>query len=179
MILRSVYHSRGIYCLFFICILAALPREAIAKRVHNRHYKFAFKTPDSMVEIGHTPDSAAGMLYYGIDTGVSLTIFARDGKFKSVHDYLDCSREELEQILKAAYGDSTFHLINCCESKYYPEKTTVLYFQVASNNLDDMNLIYFIHHRKKDIQLYFTFSRKHEVSSLKYIDAVMQSLKLR
>ena len=133
-----------------------------------------------MVEIKDSLNSVQGQLFCDTTAGIILMISAREGKFKSVNDYLDCSREELEKHLKDNYGDTTLRLISCSRSIYYPKKTVTLHFSVSVLPFGySTYIIYFIYHRDKDIQVSFTYKKEGEQNSLNYINGVMHTLKLK
>ncbi len=168
------------FCLLCFLICIGSFQNVIAKRIHNKEYKFNIALPDQMVKITDSTNSIQGDLYYDTTAGIILMISARESKFKSVDDYLNCSKEELEKQLKLNYGDPTLNLISCNKSPYYPKKTTTLHFRVSVLPFGyNTYLIYFVHHRQKDIQISFTYKKENTQSSQKYIDSIMQTLKLK
>ncbi len=170
--------TRFFHCLLLIITLLCNIPALSAKKIHNRTYRFSMNIPDQMICI--TDKSIAGDVYYDTSAGIIMMIAAREGKFKSVKDYIDCSKDGLEEQLRAAGGDPALQLINCCRSIYYPKKSTMLYFHVVipPSNFDT-HLIYFIHHRHSDVQIWFSYRRETEANSAAYINAIMQTMRLR
>ena len=167
-----------------ICLLCILTvgiagsPGAIAKKIRNRRYSFTVSIPDQLAELQDT--LAESSLYYDTVADIILMISARKSDFMSVRDYMDCTMPELEQLLKNNYADSTLKLLSCDRSIYYPEKSTVLHLAVSVLPYGfDSHIIYFIHHRKRDIQFFFTYKKEKEQESLKYINAIMKTLKLK
>lgn len=174
---KTITRSVSFICLTAVLILCSA--GAPGWKIHNRHYKFDLDIPEGMYEI---IDSASGSssLYYDTIAGVILMISARESKFRSVDDYMNCSKQELEALLRINYGDSLLRLISCQRSEYYPDETTVLHFQVSVLPFGyDTYLMYFIHHRRRDVQISFTYKKSTEQASMKYIKAIMCTLKLR
>ena len=97
-----------------------------------------------------------------------------------MQDYIDCSRKQLESKLKDSYSDSSLALVSCNRSPYYPDKATVLVFNVGVlPHGFNTCVVYFIHHRHRDIQFYFTYKKESGYAGRQYIDGVMSSLKLK
>lgn len=171
---RQILHWTLIAAIFI-----AVPWNGHAKKIHNNFYHFKISVPESMREIHDTSACIRNELYCGVDNGVTLMICANDDRFRYVKDYLDCSRQELESQLREFYGDSTLSVISCGRSAYYQSETTLLSFRITTMVPDyEVNIIYFIHHRYKDIQVYFSYRNKIEAQSRIYIDAIMQTLVL-
>ena len=98
-----------------------------------------------------------------------MIISEMSGKYKSVNDYLDCGRDELEQQLRKNYGDSSFTLLSCGRSMYYTKETTTLHFQaLAISSVYNTYTMYFIHHGRNEIQISFTYKKETEQKSLRY-----------
>ena len=155
-------------------------QNVAAKKLHYRHCKFEITIPDKMVEFKDGNNDSQGPLYYDSSAGIIMIISEMSSKYKSVSQYLDCTHQELEQQLRTDYGDSMFTLLNCSRSLYYPKKTTTLHFQVSSLPFEyNTYTMYFIHHRHNDIQISFTYKKETEKSSMNYVNAVMQTLKLK
>ena len=154
-------------------------QNVFARKIHNRHFKFTITVPDQAVEIRDSTD-LQGECYYDTAASIILMISVIEkNKFKSVNDYMDCTREGLEQQLRQEYGDTTLTLISCNKPLYYPGKTTLLHFSVAGlPSGHNTYMIYFIHHRHKDIQISFTYKNGTEQYSQNYINKVMQTLVL-
>ena len=169
--------------LFFCCFLLSaclLAFPVTAKTLHNKRYKFAISIPDKMVRIDDSTDTIYQQLYYDTSIGIVFIISGRESKFKSVTDYIDCSREGLEQAMKTNYGDSLLTMTSCNHSPYYPDKTTELHFIVTVLPFGfDRYVVYFIHHRHKDLQLSFTYKKENEKASLADIDKIMRTIKLK
>ena len=167
------------YWLLVVLLCMASVLSVSAKKIHNRHFRFKLTIPEGMAPVFDTGSGLEG-LYYDSTVGVVLMISGRESRFTSVKDYIDCTREELEQNLREAYGDSTLTLISCNRFAYYSEKTTVIHFRVATQPAgSNAYLIYFIHHRKKDIQFSFTYKMQAGQNNAGYIDGVMQTIKLK
>lgn len=151
--------------------------KATAGKIHNRH--FSLVLPESMIALIDT-DLSQGELYVDTLSQVVLIVSELDSKFKSVSDYLDCSAKEIEQQLRIGYGDSALQLISCNRSVYYPNETTVLHFRVSILPMGyDTYMMYFIHHRKRDIQIAFIYKRERQEASMSCINAIMSTLKLK
>lgn len=162
-----------------ILLCLAICQEAAARKIHNRAYGYKISIPDRMMEVRDS-STAGSELYYDTTARIILMISQRQSKFKSVKEYLDCSHEQLEKILQADYGDASLMLINCAKSPYYPAKGTVLQFRVSVLPFGfDTYVIYFFHHRDKDLQFAFTCKKEPMRQNLDYISSVMNTLKLR
>ena len=172
--------NKILYCCFLLFACLCSFQTTFGKKIHNRQFKFKITLPGQMVNVIDTTNSLQGDLYYDTAAGIILLISARESKFQKVEDYLNCSKEELEQQLKANYGDPALQLIRCYKSNYYPKKTTALNFEVSVLPFGyNTYMIYFIHHRQKDIQISFTYKKGTEQNSQKYIESIMQTLKLK
>lgn len=153
--------------------------HATAKTVRNTHFRYSIDIPDRMMKIEDTADGVYQQLYYDTTAGIIFIISARESKFRSVADYIDCGKEGLEQAMKVNYGDSMLTLIRCIRSPYYPNKTTVLHFKVTVLPFGfDRYIVYFIHHRHKDLQLSFTYKYDNEEASMTEINKIIATLKL-
>jgi len=172
--------AKLVLCLMILLICICSFQDSVAKKINDRHYRFKIMVPDQMMEVEDSVYLLNGRLYYDTTSGIILIISARESKFKSVKDYLDCSKEELEKQLQYNYGDTTLRLTSCSKSIYYPKKTTILHFQVSNLPFGyNSYVIYFVHHRDKDIQISFTYKKETAQKSMGYIDSVMQTLKLK
>ena len=150
-----------------------------ARETRCRKFKIQMDIPKQMLEIPYVSEPNNDKLYYDTVSSIILMISKRETRFKSVNEYIDCSKKELESFLRDCYGDSSLTLTNCARSLYYPEKSTVISFHVAKLPFGmDTYTIYFIHHRGKDIQISFTYKQVNTKNSLDYIDKMMQTLKL-
>jgi len=153
---------------------------AAAKKIHNKQYKFKITVPDAMDLVINTDSTVAGDLYFDSAANIVLMISERQSKFNSVKDYIDCSREQLESQLKYFYADSSLTLISCNRSVYYAYESTVIVFSVSVLPYGfNTSMVYFIHHKRRDIQFSFTYNKEAGKESARYIDGIMQTLKLR
>ncbi len=168
----------------FICSFVLLSSFILtcagAKEIRSRHYKFRITVPDAMTRIPDTAVTIEGELYYDTTSKVVLMISERQSNFNTVQDYIDCSRKQMEKQLKYFYSDTTLTLINCSKSAYYPKQATVILFRVSVLPYGfNTCLVYFFHHRNKDIQFSFTYKKEDENEVSKYIAEIMRSLKLK
>ncbi len=174
--IKSVYqYGLGMLLLLLLPIL-----DVSGKEINNKHYKFGLSIPTTMVEIKDTNNIKDEELYFDTSAGIVLLITARSSKFKSVNDYIDCSKEGLEQQLQKVYDDSSLILLSCQKPEKQSNKTTILHFRVSTlPNGYNTYLIYFIHHNHKDIQISFTYNGKKEQESALYIDNIIKTITLR
>ena len=168
----------------FVCSVVLLScfivSVAVGREIRNKHYKFRITLPESLNRILDTGSNIGGELYYDTVARVVLMISVRQSNFNSVQDYINCSRKQTESELKYFYSDTSLTLINCTKSSYYPDKSTVILFRVSVLPFGfNTCLVYFYHHRRKDIQFSFTYSQDAEMEVSKYIDKIMKSLKLK
>jgi hypothetical protein len=171
------YKMQWWFSLCLICVCSI--QNAYAKKIHNRKYKFAITVPDQMMEIKDSLSSVQQQLYLDSSAGIVLIISTRKSEFKSVTDYLDCSKQDLENQLKNYYADSTLILISCDRPTKYLKQTTIVHFRVAPQHMEyNTNIIYFVHHKGKDIQFFFSYRQETEQSCQRYISIVMNELKL-
>ena len=132
-----------------------------------------------MVEVEDSAAQQNSETYFDTTNEIVLSINSSLSIYSSVRDYVDCSKAQLENELRINYGDSTLTLLSCANSKYYANKTVVLYLHVGNMSEGfDQSLIYFVHHRNRDLQFVFLLKGAHAKENLKYIDNVMQKLKL-
>lgn len=165
------------FCILICCCLAV--PVVRAKVIRNHHFRFSILVPDQFLQI---PDTLAGESSVFYDT-VLGTVFMYSGtehkKFKTVRDYIDCSRKDLEQELRQAYGDTSLELVSCSQPQFYPKKTVVLHFRVTPlSSGQDTYTIYFIHHRHKDIQVSFTYKRSLDQADPGFINRIMSTMVL-
>jgi hypothetical protein len=154
--------------------------QASARKYKDKYYKFSLVLPDGLRPTFDSGDVVDGELFYDTSAKVVLMISTRQSKFQSVQDYIDCSKTQLETELKYFYSDSTLQLISCNRSAYYPEEASALLFSVSVLPYGfNTCMVYFIHHRHRDIQLSFTYKKENSLQSVRYIDEIMQSLSLR
>ena len=153
---------------------------ACGKGINNKLHKYSITLPDQFVEIDDSSNSVFSKAYIDSARGVILLLSAQKSRFKTVTDYIDCSRQELEQQLRTEYGDTSLQLLSCSKPEYYPKKTTELHFEVTQQ-LSGFNtyLIYFIHHHHRDIQISFMYKKENERGIAIYIKGIMQTLKLK
>ncbi len=119
------------------------------------------------------------LIFYDTVNGVMMSITARDGDFKSLSAYLDCTKPNLEKDLRAAQDDSTLILMDCRRSPYYTDRSIVLHFETHSYPAGlDRCIIYFFHHDKKEIQFSFVYSKVDAKTDMVYIDDIVKTVKL-
>lgn len=165
-----------IYCL--IIFFANSVCRAGTGRIHTR--QFSIRLPESMIRIPDTCDAAQGDLYADTVSWVLLIISERNTRFRSVNDYIDCSEREIEDRLRIDYGDSTLSLYGCTRSVRYPEKINILHFRVSVLPMGyDTYMMYFVHHRGKDIQFTFIYKSWQQGTSIEYFNSIMSTLKLK
>jgi hypothetical protein len=160
-------------------LLSSSLQLAYAKEKHNQRPTYTIRIPRQMAEIAYVQDRTNDKLYYDTTAGIIMMISKRETKFKSVNEYIDCSQKELENYLRACYGDTSLQLINCSKPPYYPEKSAVVNFRVKVLPFGmDTYTIYFIHHRREDMQISFTYKQGNEKAASEYINKVMQGFRL-
>jgi len=119
------------------------------------------------------------LIFYDTVNGVMMSITARDGDFKSLSAYLDCTKPTLEKDLRAAQDDSTLILMDCRRSPYYTDRSIVLHFETKAYPAGlDRCLIYFFHHDKKELQFSFVYSKVDAKTDMAYIDEIIKTVKL-
>ena len=151
---------------------------ATAGKIRDRQNRFKIALPKQMISI--TDASIDGRVYFDSSAAIIMMISGRDSKFKSVAQYIDCSRDTLEDQLRICYGNALLRLVSCQRSTIYPRKTTILHFMVSVLPMGfDSYIIYFIHYRNRDIQFAFTYKKANEDKSMRYIESVMKTLRLR
>jgi hypothetical protein len=165
-------------CSLFLCFLFNFNSYA-QQTIRDKDLNLELKLPDSLIEqrdVDNEGDTAD--IYYDASAGVIFMISGRKSIFKDIKNYLDCSREGLEQELRTFQGDSTLKLMSCNRSAYYPEKSVVLHFETNAYS-PGLNrcIVYFIHHKSEEIQLFFLY-KKTKSDCLDYIDKIMKSLVL-
>ncbi len=171
--------SKMLWCILFLCCIDGV-HQASARKIHNTHFHFTLQVPDQMNYIRDSLNDEQGAVYYDTTAGIILMIAARESKFKSVQDYLDCSLQDLEQQLRTNYEDPALKLLSCNHAQHYPEKTTILHFQVSTLPFGyNTYTIYFIHHRSNDIQVSFTYKKENYEKCQSYISDAMSTLKLK
>jgi hypothetical protein len=169
------YTAAGLWMI----ILMLLCGNAAALKIHNRQYKFKITIPGKMAEVKDS-SLTESRLFYDTTAQIILVISERQSQFNSVKEYLDCAQKDLEQLLKFEYGDRSLELTSCRNSPYYPAKATVLQFRVSVLPFGfDTYVIYFIHHKGKDLQFAFTCKKEQAKDNMNYIDGIMSTLKLK
>jgi hypothetical protein len=148
--------------------------------VKSAAYKYELTIPRNFKLL--PPDSGenvdADKSFYNDLTNVYLIITARKSLFTDIKNYLDCSKEGLEKDLQKDYGDTTLRLIDCRKSAYYSSQSIVVHFEMQANGGFDRCMMYFIHHKGREIQLAFMYQKNKAGDGLGSIDGIMQSLKL-
>ena len=169
---------RYLLLLLILCLLNMGP--AAAKKIHNRQYHFKIRVPATLCKINDTAGGVTGEVYYDSAAGIVFMISDLQGRYRSVDEYIDCTNAELENRIKELYGDPALTLYSCSRSEYYPQKMKSLHFGVSvlPGGFDE-NIVYFIHHRGKDIQFSFTYRHKASQAGIKYISDIVESLKLK
>ena len=166
---------------FVIMVTACLclPFATKAGGIKNRHYHFSLSLPETMIQVASSPENKAGELYLDSATNLILLITRTESRFKSVDDYVDCSRSTLENELRICYDDTSLKLLSCSKSAFYPKKTVLLQIElsVLPSGYDECE-IYFIHHRRKDIQFSFMFLKANAAPAINEVSKIMSSLAL-
>jgi hypothetical protein len=170
------YGCTVISLLFFVFCF----HVAGARKIKDRHYKFSIIIPDAMKDMTDKSEVVEGDLFYDSTAQIVLMISKRQSRFNSVQEYIDCSKKQLESQLKYFYSDSTLTLVSCNRSVYYPDKATVLVFNVSvlPHGFNTCT-VYFINRLHRDIQFSFTYKKERGQQSAQYIDQVMRSLTLK
>jgi hypothetical protein len=175
---KCKYYLGSMALIILVCIVSSA--VFANKIIHNKHCKLSISIPDQMLEIVDSANSIDGQLFYDTTADVILQISGRSSRFKSVKDYIDCTHEQLEDQLKYDYEDSSLTLVNCSRYVPDPERVTVILMRVSVLPRGyDTHQVYFIHHRHKDIQIFFTYKQEHEKRSQAYIDAIMRTFQLK
>lgn len=163
--------------LFFLLIAFSITAFA-QKELKSTVYNYSMMVPDSMNETTEQGNDSERTFYDNI-SGMVLLITVREGIFDNPDRYMNCSKKDLERELKNFEGDPTLTIISCDKSKYYPNEAVVLQFETSILPKGyNRCVIYFIHHRNKEMQFSYMFDKADNVSSIAYIDKVMQTLKL-
>jgi len=148
------------------------------KKLNSSLYNYTVIIPDSLIETTD-PGNDSEKTYFDDVSGIVLMITGRDGIYDNSNSYMNCSKKDLERQLKDYQGDSTLKLISCSKSKYYTAEAVTLQFEthVLPQGFNRC-LIYFIHHKNKEIQFSFMYDKADINSSIAYIDGIMHTLKL-
>ena len=168
--------------LIFLILLASC-RSNISfaqKSINSDLYRYTLVLPNSLLgTVDNIHDIESDREYYDSVNRIILYITARDGIFTNTNHYMNCSREDLEKELRSFQNDPALKLIECNQSKYYPEKTVMLHFETSILPAGfNRCIIYFVHHHDKEIQFSFMYNKTNEETSLVYINNVMKSLSL-
>ena len=169
------YKFLSLFILLLLNSIAGFSQYTIS----NIECKYELKVSDSLIRSRDSTNGKDETVYYDDDAGIVFVITVKEGIFADNNAYINCTKEYLEKDLKEYQGDSTLKLISCSKSPYYPDKTVVLHFEshIYPAGLNRC-VIYFIHHRGKELQFSFIYDRANDKSSLAYINRIMQSLKL-
>lgn len=171
--------AKLISAITFLMVCITLPTYAQRNIVSNMsHYQLT--VPASMTKDADSEENRGDDLIM-IDTleNIVMSITARDGEFKSLDAYLDCSKPTLEKDLRIAQDDSTLTVIDCRKSPYYTDRSIILHFETKAYPAGlDRCIIYFFHHDKKEIQFSFMYSKVDAKNDLGYIDSIMKTMKL-
>ena len=166
-------NGRKIYAIIFIIGFCFLAQVSLAKKLHDKNYKFKISLPQTMKMIN---DTGQGEIYYDSLTSTVLIISGRESKFHTVDEYINCTRSDLESALKNWISDSTLQIISCNKNK----KATILHFRVGKPPIKYQdNIIYFIHHRHMDIQFSFLYKTEDTPQREKDIENIMHTLRLK
>ncbi len=168
------------YCLLLVLICICSFKYSSAKTIHDKRYKLKLTLPETMKVVSDATDSEPEETFYDSTIGIVLIISGRKNKFKSVKEYIDCTKKDLEHNLRLFADDSTLVLLGCQISPYYPQAAIVMHFCLDMQlNQFDTYMMYFIHYRKRDIQLSFSYKGPTEQKCLSYIDDIMKTLRLK
>jgi hypothetical protein len=163
----------------FIALIWAVENGS-ARTIRDKHAHFSIEVPDRMVSM---PDAEESGGTYLVDSVANFILLInkgdRDSRFRSVRDYIDCERAQLENELRICYGDSTLRVVGCENPEIYPDRTVLLHIRVGvlPGGLDQV-VIYFIHHKNKDLQFSFMFSAGDATQSMKRMREIMSTLHL-
>jgi len=177
--LPIVMKGLKIICLF-ISLLLGSSRAFSQTIIENKEVGYTFLRPSSLQPMPDSlRDSLSDFTYFDEVNGIVFIISVRDSIFSKSSTYMDCAKADLQNQLRLLQGDSTLTLVSCSRSKYYPEKAIVLHFETKLMPAD-MNrcVIYFVHHRKKEIQFSFMYDKSQASTGLAYIDSIMRTLVL-
>ena len=163
----------------FIISLVLFMQNSHAKTVHKKQFRFTIMIPEGMKLVEDSGAHNGDEMYYDTTAGFVLIISEQQSKMKSVKNYIDCSKQELESMLKASYEDTSLHLLSCNQSPYYPEKINLIIFDLSVLPYGfNRCVVYFVHHRRKDLQFSFMYNKDNAAASMITIDKIMKSLVL-
>ena len=164
---------------FIVLFLMHVAMVANGKVIYNKHFKFKITIPETLIAIADTEKMTQNQVYFDTLASIVMLISNTESKFNSVQDYIDCSRLQLEKELQNCYSDSTLKVVSCNKPPYYPKETVLLYIEVGVLPSGyDQSIIYFIHHKAKDLQFSFMLKKCNAEESLKRINEIMKTLKL-
>jgi hypothetical protein len=169
---------RGKQILLLCCLLVCSCYALGQKTLQNKLYHYVLIAPDSLIETTESGNDTE-KTYYDNVSGVILMITGREGIFRNTEGYMSCSKQNLERELKDYQGDSTLILISCENSKYYTEEVAILHFETKML-AEGFNrcMIYFVHHKNKEIQFSFMYDKADDKAGMAYIDKIMKTLQL-
>jgi len=160
----------------FLCVTGV----ANGRVLHKRHLKYTVTIPDKMILVADTDEHQPGEMYYDSTAGVVLMITEEESKFRSVKKYIDCSKQELETMLRNSYEDTTLHLLSCNQSPYYPKKVNIIIFDVSVLPYGfNRCVVYFVHHRHRDLQFSYMYNKDNAQACMAFIDGIMKTMKLK
>ena len=163
----------------FLGFVGTTQAQASGRAIRNKHFHFSLTVPGTTVDIRDKPSDKAGDYLFDTVANVIILINKTESRFRSVKDYIDCEKTQLEKELRICYDDSALHLLSCSNPVYYPDRSVLLRIEVSvlPGGFNEC-MIYFIHHRNKDIQFSFMFTKDRAAESINFVDAVMKSLLL-
>jgi len=172
-------HRKARLVLYFVFACSFISLTGAGKHIRNKHNKYSISFPDAMMKVDDT-GTDDGEVYYDTAAKIVMMITERKSKFHSVKEYIDCSQKELETLLRGYYADSTLRLVNCSISPYYPKESTVILFHVGVLPYGfNTCLVYFVHHKHRDLQFSFTYDEEPGRRQGEYINTVMKTLELK
>ncbi len=176
--MASKFLLRAVALLLFV---SSFTLPAYAQRTiisHVSHYEVI--VPSTMTKDADSEENRGeDLIFYDTVSDIMMSITARDGDFKSLDSYLDCTKPTLEKDLRAAQDDSTLILLDCRKSPYYTAQSIVLHFETKAFPAGlDRSIIYFFHHNTKEIQFSFVYSKADSKNDMLYIDNIMKTMKL-
>jgi hypothetical protein len=171
---------KPVFCGGALLVMLAICVQAHSRTLLDKKLKYQISIPDNMVII-HTDDAAeSGEFFYDSSSNFILQIFKTPSKFKSIGEYLDCTQSQLESSLQKSYGDTSLRLMSCNVSPYYPEKIIMLNMEVSVlPSSFNQAIIYFVHHKKYDVQFSFLFNRSAFEKVFPSISKIMKTLILK
>ena len=164
------------FCVLFVVFFAHV---AIGKTIYSKHFKFKVEIPVTFIKVTDTTGTVEGEVYFDTNEKIVLLVTKAESKYKSVKDYLDCSRVQLENELRISYADTGLHLVSCNRSPSYTDKIVVLNIEITVlPSVYKQSVIYFIHHKGNDVQFSFMIRKEQAAHCLPIIQEVMKTLEL-